>query len=70
MDKLICKICGKECSSKSGFSTHVTHLHEMTILDYQIKYEGLRFPTCPICGKDCTKDRWKRLVGTNPARKP
>lgn len=47
-----CKICDMEFKSNIGFSRHVRIIHDMSLLDYKIKYENFETPKCPICNED------------------
>ena len=48
----MCKICYKETPTFRSLSHHIS-MHNITILEYYIKYENFEIPKCPHCGKDC-----------------
>lgn len=47
----ICKICNKKYKNNLSFSKHLKLEHNLSYLEYNIKYEGFIRPICPICGK-------------------
>lgn len=51
----ICKICNKKFDKIRGLSVHLNMYHNITILDYYIKYENFKIPKCPHCNKNCKK---------------
>lgn len=52
---MTCEICHKQFSSNKGLSTHISHIHKLTIKQYYDKY--LKSDTegkCMNCGQDVT----------------
>ena len=49
-----CKICDKEVKGGNyiGLSRHISFQHNMTLLEYCVKFEKFEVPIC-ICGKIC-----------------
>lgn len=44
-----CEICNKEFKGNRGMALHLSNSHNTTLLDYYVKYKGLKVPTCPFC---------------------
>ena len=47
-----CKICSSEFNNMNGLSKHLSMLHKITLLDYYVKYENFKIPTCPYCSNN------------------
>jgi len=64
MEKIKCRICGKECGRK-GFHFHLTRLHNMTHYEYVCKYleDFPNWGKCEICGKVTQYERGKNNKG-------
>ena len=65
----ICRICGKKCKNKKGFSYHLTMNHNINFIEYLERYDdSFSSPICITCGKDIKYEdvqyrvRDKRLV--------
>jgi very-short-patch-repair endonuclease len=50
-----CKICKQQFKNPGGFSAHLKIKHNISFLDYYIKYvdKNFKIPKCIVCGKDC-----------------
>lgn len=54
---IICKICNRESKNLHAISHHVSMAHNIKLLDYYIKYEEFKIPTCIYCNKNASLKR-------------
>jgi very-short-patch-repair endonuclease len=47
----ICYVCKKELRTRNSLSAHLKKEHSLLYIDYVVKYEGFKIPTC-FCGKN------------------
>ena len=59
-----CKICNFETSKNVGLAQHVLKLHDLSFLDYKLKYENLIIPNC-LCGNKVKVNIKSRGININ-----
>lgn len=59
-----CKICKNTFKKKSALSTHLSIVHNIDFLTYNIKFEGFKIPKCPICNNNAKHKRGMGFYST------
>lgn len=49
-----CKICGKTCKNNRSLGAHLSKVHNTSLHDYSVEYEGFEIPKCVHCGKQAS----------------
>jgi hypothetical protein len=50
----MCKICNKTFKNNNSLSKHLRLVHDLSLVEYHVKYEDFNIPKCPYCGDECT----------------
>lgn len=49
----MCEICNKKFKNSNGLAKHLRLLHNISLLEYYVKYKNFDIPKCPYCGNNC-----------------